>query len=593
MKKSTFPKVFILIALILTTISLLREYQVLPSYINASKYQALPEKQQKDRKFVFIIPMYNHSNITSKMLQSIEEQTYKNYRVLCIDDGSTVPSKDAILNFLDDSDLATKFHYVEYPKHRGAVERLYEAIQQCDDDEIVIYFEGNGWLESGRVLEGLNELYKKNDVWLAYGKAKNARTNNVKHYRPLNSQNFFSSSMRRKHWEMLRFKSFYAGLFKKIKIEDLFFRGKFIDDRMDRAYMFPMMEMAADRVAYFPEVCLSFVQDDSFTLIERPSFLAERKCLARIMGMPPYSPLNDLFYIPPKNRDADLVVFSYDRPLQLHALLESIHRYMTGYHQIFVIYKTSEYSYDVGFEILKQSFPAVQFIRQANGANDFQSILIDVLKKASPYIAFSVDDIVVKDSANIEDAVSFLEKTEAYCFSLRLGEHINYCYMGDYPVKVPDHVHVSPEVLGWQINSARGDWTYPNSLDMTIYHRDSLLRDFSKITFSNPNELEIAWNKAMPKRKLRQIIGLSYHKSKALNLPLNQVFISDNRNSNLYQKEELLQKYLDGIRIDIGPLFQMENASVHIDYKPTFVHSRGKSKNLAQEDKAISSPSES
>jgi len=36
-----------------------------------------------------VIPVYNRINFTKKCLNSIKQQTYQNYRVVVIDDGST------------------------------------------------------------------------------------------------------------------------------------------------------------------------------------------------------------------------------------------------------------------------------------------------------------------------------------------------------------------------------------------------------------------------------------------------------------------------------------------------------------------------
>ena len=43
--------------------------------------------------------------------------------------------------------------------------------------------------------------------------------------------------------------------------------------------------------------------------------------------------------------NADLVIFSYNRPLQLYALLESITNYVTGLDKIMVIYRSSDARY--------------------------------------------------------------------------------------------------------------------------------------------------------------------------------------------------------------------------------------------------------
>jgi glycosyltransferase involved in cell wall biosynthesis len=47
-----------------------------------------------------IIPVYNRAKVIGKTLESIKNQTYKNYEVIIINDGSTDKTEDAVSNFL-------------------------------------------------------------------------------------------------------------------------------------------------------------------------------------------------------------------------------------------------------------------------------------------------------------------------------------------------------------------------------------------------------------------------------------------------------------------------------------------------------------
>ena len=64
---------------------------------------------------------------------------------------------------------------------------------------------------------------------------------------------------------------------------------------------------------------------------------------------------------------ADLVIFSYDRPLQLYAFLESVQRYVTGLSKISVICRMSDGQYRQGYEIIQAdtSEPLNETIKEA------------------------------------------------------------------------------------------------------------------------------------------------------------------------------------------------------------------------------------
>ena len=47
-----------------------------------------------------------------------------------------------------------------------------------------------------------------------------------------------------------------------------------------------------------------------------------------------------------ENNNVDIIIFSYDRPLQLYAFLESIDQYCVGVGKCFVLYRASDKDYE-------------------------------------------------------------------------------------------------------------------------------------------------------------------------------------------------------------------------------------------------------
>lgn len=57
----------------------------------------------------------------------------------------------------------------------------------------------------------------------------------------------------------------------------------------------------------------------------------------------------------------DLIIFSYDRPMQLYALLESVEQYVTGAENICVVYRASDERFEQSYQSVKEDFDKVVF----------------------------------------------------------------------------------------------------------------------------------------------------------------------------------------------------------------------------------------
>lgn len=271
------------------------------------------------------------------------------------------------------------------------------------------------------------------------------------------------------------------------------------------------------------------------------------------------------------NNLVDLVIFSYNRPMQLYALLESMCEHITGLDQITVIYRT-DLLYQASYLQLQDEFKQVSFVKQNNPPHDFKPLVMDHVFKLNhaQYVIFAVDDIVIKDHVNLVACVDLLEQHHAYSFLLRLGANINFCYMINLPSPAPAGLLVAPNIYKYNFNSGCvGDWYYPNNLDMSLYRKTDIYEKFNNLNWHNPNLLEGNW---AAQANFNQT-GLYFANSKIVNLPLNLVNINTwaNKCMNSYTSQQLQEHFELGKKIDIRPFKNLNHNSVHIDYDISFV----------------------
>lgn len=268
---------------------------------------------------------------------------------------------------------------------------------------------------------------------------------------------------------------------------------------------------------------------------------------------------------------ADMVIFSFDRPLQLYALLESVEKYMQGLGEVVVIYRASDDQYKAAYAEVGNNFPSVRLVTQGqNPRGDFKPLTLDaVFNTPSRYIIFAVDDIVMTDDADLSKCIELLERTGAYGFYLRMGENLNYCYSCNQPQRVPDITPVEGDVLSWTFSQGELDWGYPNTVDMTVFRKKDIEPLFRNLDYKAPNTLEGNWSCHAGSTMHRQ--GLCFKNSKMVNLPLNRVQNEWVNRSMDITPLELLKRFEQGFKLDIAPLFQIRNRSAHMEYEPTFI----------------------
>ncbi|MCH9612146.1 MAG: hypothetical protein S4CHLAM102_06300 [Chlamydiia bacterium] len=527
------------------------------------------EKVLEQRPIVVIVPSYNNETYLKKNLVSIAEQDYANYRVIYIDDASTDRTYEGVKAFVETSELKGRFELIHNRENRGALANLYMAIHSCRDEEIVTLLDGDDWFATANVLSDLNHYFADGDVWMTYGDYLTYPEYRKGESCPVSKIEMAKGEFRNKPWIFSHLRSFYAGLFKQIRLEDLMENGQFFPTTYDLAIMLPMVELAREHVFFVPKVhyIYNFANplNDCKAKLEKQQYydrlIREKQGYAKAEKWGGAKLANDL---------CDLIVFSYDRPMQLFAFLESFVQFARGYGEISVIYRASDEEFDAGYDELKKAFPEVRMVRQDHmrATEEFRPMLLELIQKSrGKYLTFAVDDIVCKEAFDFREMEVALEETGAHGFFLRLGEHVNYCYTMQMDQGVPNLIPVGEGVYAWQFSGGQADWNYANNVDMTMYRRSDVLHDLEQVKFTFPNNLEQHW---MSLAKMDRV-GLCYSHSKILNLPLNVVSTFGNLHMEAFTTKEMLSAFMSGYRMSIKELEGCLNPSAHYEFVPQLV----------------------
>jgi glycosyltransferase involved in cell wall biosynthesis len=201
-----------------------------------------------ENKYVFIIPTYNNISFFKENIKSIVNQE-GNFRVIIIDACSSDGTGDAIRKWIKKNKPQCKIDIYTNTRREFALQNTYRAVHCCQDNEIIITVDGDDWLPHNNVLKRLDKEYDKGS-WLTYGSHQTFPHNKYIKL-PIYNRN---TPPRKQEWCFSHLRTFYAGLFKKIKVKDLFYQSKFSPVVHDFAMMYPMVEMANEKTSFISDV---------------------------------------------------------------------------------------------------------------------------------------------------------------------------------------------------------------------------------------------------------------------------------------------------------------------------------------------------
>lgn len=268
---------------------------------------------------------------------------------------------------------------------------------------------------------------------------------------------------------------------------------------------------------------------------------------------------------------ADVIVFSYDNPMQLYALLESIELHVTGLNSIQVIYRASDDTYKKAYQQIWQQFKNVRYRKLLGSLGEFEfkrQVISSMIESKSKYVLFAIDGVMVKESVNLNLCCKWLEQSDAYAFYLRLGKNITFSGALNCAQSTPDFISTQDGVCQWQFNKSSCDWNTIFDCEMTLYRKDDILRFVIGYNYGSPDELLTCFNYNHDNLLARS--GLCFSESKAVTV----IRYIASWNAYRYRfpyltAKEMLEKFEVGFKFDVSTL-SVTNTSTQIEYIPCY-----------------------
>lgn len=101
-----------------------------------------------------IMPTYNDSKTIVETLDSIKNQTYSNWFLTIVNDGSTDNSEEVIKRYIEDNNLSSKIRYI-YEENRDQLNAIMNALNYIKEEDSIIYV-----LHSDDTFESIDSLNK-------------------------------------------------------------------------------------------------------------------------------------------------------------------------------------------------------------------------------------------------------------------------------------------------------------------------------------------------------------------------------------------------------------------------------------------------
>jgi glycosyltransferase involved in cell wall biosynthesis len=193
-------------------------------------------------KFLIVVSGWNCQKYVKACFDSIKSQTYKNYDVLAINDGSTDGTLDLVTKERDwNWTVRTMLENV------GTVKAKDFAIKRYDQPyDIIVWLDMDDQLMS-HALETVARYYDDN-TWLTYG---NYIDNFDRTFFNEQTLKFDSDNFRQEPWKFIHLRTFRKELYYQLTDEDLFTKHKAYPDAN---MLYKLLELAKGHIKPVHEI---------------------------------------------------------------------------------------------------------------------------------------------------------------------------------------------------------------------------------------------------------------------------------------------------------------------------------------------------
>lgn len=261
------------------------------------------------------------------------------------------------------------------------------------------------------------------------------------------------------------------------------------------------------------------------------------------------------------NNKVQLMIFSYNRAMQLDLLVSSIRKNITGLDKIIVTFNYSADEFLEGYKKLMQK----ELIDEWHCDKDFaytpgfKDYLVGLMGTKHQYTCICSDDDIVFGKVSMDDVVALITD-DVISFPLRSGLNAIYSFYGG--TTIIENPWKKYEDLG---NFIKWNWTeydrkccngYPIAFGDGGVYRTQIIRHLLRnVEGQSPNELERHLNK--DRSTITQHMLVAYKHSVLVSTPVNNVqtfFPLFHGEKFSYPVEDLNDAYLEGYVIDFDKI---------------------------------------
>lgn len=221
------------------------------------------ETNLDETRFVIMTCAYNADKWIGKCMNSVENQNYKNYVHIVVDDAST-----------DRTWREMEIHEWTNPRSRiyrndknvkwirNAIMYLEEHIMS--DEDVIVILDGDDWLAHNEVLARVAMVYQMADTWMTYSLFEYPDGQTSEWIPRYTTETLKNRDFRKVTWSFTHLRTFKAFLWNALDKNDLKGPdGNFTPYTYDQALLFPMLEMCPyGRVKFLNDVMYVYNTDN-------------------------------------------------------------------------------------------------------------------------------------------------------------------------------------------------------------------------------------------------------------------------------------------------------------------------------------------
>lgn len=197
-----------------------------------------------------LLPMYNVERWVETTFKSLQDQDYKHFEAVFLDDCSSDSTVEKLRTLIGGDE---RFSINENPIRLYSMGNLWNNVSKfISDEDFVVIIDGDDWFFNSSVLGKIVSKFEEGYNFI-HGQFIEVPKMLLVDERSYSEDIITNKSFRRDRWRCTGIRAFRGKLWKNIGLEDVSTNGKFYQFAADLAYTFPLLESSEGKIYRFDE----------------------------------------------------------------------------------------------------------------------------------------------------------------------------------------------------------------------------------------------------------------------------------------------------------------------------------------------------